>query len=245
MALTRTHASAAMAVVAMVCWLVAIGEIPRWRWGGCLAVDHAPLPAAGRFPISLPHGAKVRIFGDSNSAGNRIGAGNAWPALLPRLFLDRITVTNHARGGSVAEDGLAMMPRARSADLCIVAFGSNDAAPRAGLSNRKPVALARYGNAIVAIARHCARMGAQVVVLAPPPPGSKAMERRIAPYRLAAREAALTAGAHFLDPAPAIAEGRGSGSDAAPALLYDAIHLGPDAHQRLARWISERIEVGR
>jgi hypothetical protein len=62
------------------------------------------------------------------------------------------------------------------------------------------------------------------------------MERRIQPYRLAAREAAAEAHCVFLDPAPAFAP-----ANAQPALHRDALHLNQRGHHALGQWLVRQL----
>lgn len=171
--------------------------------------------------------------GDSNTGGTRVPPGKAWPERLAALLGEGRRVVNLGRGGATVAD--ALPARGQAGDIAILCFGSNDAAPRGWLRPwRRPVPPARYEAMLAALAAAHARSGAQVLVLAPPPVGSEAMARRIAPYRLAARRAAIIAGVSFADPAAALA-----GLDV--PLQHDALHLDAEAHAALARWLAGMI----
>jgi len=141
-----------------------------------------------------------------------------------------------AVGGGTAVDGEVRWRTEPGASLVIIHYGSNDADSRGWLSKRKPFEIEVYQASLEAMARRHTEAGSQVLILAPLPPGSRAMERRLSPYRLAARRAARLSGAAFLDPVPAFA------SDS-PMLAFDGLHLTSEAHWQLAEWLARYIMV--
>lgn len=210
------------------------GELPKWRPGGADPVLHEPLDAVSA-RIGLRAGERVVFEGDSNTAGTRVGGGrNAFPERLRQLCDCTITVENRAVGGATVDTWA--VASAKGAGLVVIMRGTNDAAPRGLLSSRSAVPITRFRKALVdAIAKY-RRDGAQVLVLAASPAGSPAMDRRIAPYRLAARRAAEDAGAAFMDPVTAFAAPGGQ-----KLLQYDALHLTRHGQDVLAAWLAREL----
>lgn len=212
-------------------WLLR-DEAPRWRPGGSAAWPMARLAPLGKLPLPLPPGAGIICQGDSNTRGNRVSPGTAWPDRLAARLGPAHAVSNHGRGGAVAGD--ASPVAVRPGDVVILCFGSNDAAPRGWLRPRRPVSPDRFVARLAKLAGAYRGAGAAVLVMAPPPPGSEAMARRIAPYRHAARRAAAAAGVAFADPAEAL-------DGLSVPLQADALHLNEAAHAALAAWLADLI----
>ena len=213
-------------------WLLR-DEAPLWRPRGSAAWPMPVLPAHGLQDLALPAGGRVTCLGDSNTRGNRVTPGKAWPDLLGARLAGRNGVVNRGRGGATLAD--ARPVAARPGDLVILGFGSNDAAQRGWLRpGRQPVPLPDFRAGLAGMAAGYHRAGAKVLVLAPPPPGSEAMARRLTPYREAARGAAIGAGAAFADPAQALA-------GIAVPLQHDALHLNEAAHAAIAAWLAGLI----
>lgn len=213
-------------------------ELPQWRIGGSRIVLHEPLPHLGDMPVPLTGGAVVEFRGDSNLRvrGNHRAFG--FPERVQQAADDRIDVRTVSLGGGGISDALHLPLAGPKPALVVLMFGSNDAASRRALADRQPVPLAQYRAGMEAeIHRHQARR-ARVLVLAPLPAGAQAMDRRIQPYRVAARDAASNAGADFLDPMEAF-----SACGDCVLLGYDALHLVPEAHVRLADWIVQRYLI--
>ncbi|MCY1670651.1 SGNH/GDSL hydrolase family protein [Novosphingobium sp. SL115] len=211
------------------------GEVPQFVFGGSNPIRHAPLPQDARLPISLPYGADVVFEGDSNIAGSRVGgSAYAFPAIFRRETGSGFVVANIGVGGATADDW-PEQPR-EAAAMFVIMLGSNDAAPRGLLSRRKPVDLVRYEARLKALATRRIASGARVLLLAPPPAGSTAMDRRIHPYRLAAQRAAFEAGASFADPVEAFDREK-----ELVALQHDALHLSRAGHLLLGKWLASRI----
>lgn len=212
-------------------------EIPGWRLGGANAVLHPPLASAGTFPIRIDSHGTIVLLGDSNVSGSRVGGRDvAFPALLDVPRTAGIDVVNLGRGGGTVPDRVMATSASVPPQLVIIMFGTNDAAPRWILGRQKVVAPDLYAARLTATVRSHAEQGAKVLVLASPPAGSVAMDRRIAPYRLAARNVALQAGAHFADPAEAFAATRMTAD-----LQYDGLHLSVAGQERLARWLDQLL----
>lgn len=222
--------------VAAVClvWGISSGEVPNWEVGGALPVGTKPLAANGG-RISLSRGDLVVFEGDSNTAGERVGGENhAFPEQFRLASGESLRVENRARGGATV---VTWTPRpTQGARLVILMFGSNDAAPRGMFSDRMAVPHSTFRSRLRSAITRYQKEGAQVLVLAAPPAGAKAMDERIAPYRLAARQVAQSSGAIFRDPAEAFAT-----SPSQPPLQYDALHLTKAGHRALAEWLAASI----
>lgn len=209
------------------------GEVPRWTLRGAAMVLPEPLPPVVAGPIAVPAEGTILFVGDSNTAGTRIGgAAAAYPAVFAASFgMDaRIRVT--AFGGATVAD---MLDRkvAGPAVLAFIMLGTNDAATRGPLSDRLPVPQEAYKRRLSTLVRRLKTDGAQVVILAPPPVGTRAMARRLQPYRMAARDVAQATASRFRDPASAFV------SPAEPGLLhFDALHLSPEAQRNLGLWLA-------
>ena len=215
----------------------ASGEMPRWRIGGSLAADGEILPSSGRFPVLLNSRPHVIFVGDSNTAGSRIGPSYAFPALLAQSLGGRVQTTNLAHGGATVDD--ATLPDSSTrADLILIMLGTNDAAVRGRLARRNPIVLEDYRTRLSKIISVSSSAAKAVIVLAPPPVGSVAMARRLQPYRVASREAALAGGVRFLDPAEPLQQQVSS-----PPLGYDGLHLTRSGHGAVARWLAERLQA--
>lgn len=230
----------ALTVVAVLGWHQ--DEIPAWMLGGTRILGHRPLgDIFDEQSLTLAPGSTVLIIGDSNATSSRIPGALSWPTRLGQALGHDITVRNMSRGGLTANAWLTRYTVPADVDLCIIAFGSNDAASRGWLNERQPVGTSRFVHDISRLIAACrAQFAPQVLVLSALPTGSRAMEHRVAPYRTAAREAAIRAGAAFADPMEAFT---GPQPDA-PLLGYDALHLTAQAHQRLSIWLASRIRVG-
>lgn len=231
------------AVGLILCCLVVFawysGEVPRWQAGGSANIAHPSLKAVGKFPLVLGFGARIIVQGDSNVLGRmRNSKPRPWPLLLQLRFGSAVQVVMRGHGGDTAATGSMRWPiEARPGDVAILLYGSNDAAPRGALAFRKPVSPAQFSMTLAKLVRTYKERGAMVVVLGPPPAGSEAMDRRIAPYRTAARNAAIEAEANFLDPVAAFGDQPGR----PPVLTADALHLNEEGALRLAAWLGNHI----
>ena len=78
---------------------------------------------------------------------------------------------------------------------------------------------------------------AAVVLVAPPPGGSRAIQARLAPYRKAVRQLGQSLGVPVIDPADAFA----AEPAAQPVLTYDALHMNAAGHRALGRWIAAQM----
>lgn len=222
--------------------LVALGEVPQWVPGGSRMQVHRALASYGPLPLPLRHDGVVVVVGDSNATAGRIGIADPWPTWLARRLGPGVRVLNLSRGGYTAPRWLEREALPPAMDICILAFGTNDGAARGWLFGKRAIGREAFAGALGQLIRTCRARGASVLVLAAPPAGSRAIERRVAPYREAARAVAHAAGAAFVDPMEAF--GLGAGRPGAPPLLgYDALHLTAPAHGILGRWLATRIRV--
>lgn len=212
-------------------------EIPRWKGSGSLVVTGEPLPSLPVAFNPIEVAGRIICIGDSNTRGSRLDRGeNAFPALMARELRNTV-VLNHGIGGETVS-----LARSRPevstgpGDLVILMFGTNDARVRGWLSRTSYAEPQAYQNDLATLAASYRGTGAQVLVLGPLPTGAAAMERRIRPYRTAAREAANAAGVLFLDPVEAFA-----GKATAAPLGRDGIHLNQHGQIALARWLARFI----
>ena len=234
-------ALAAGALLALSLW-----QLPLPGAAGLAPVATTPLADHGAFPILLPPAVRIVCEGDSLTYGAQSdgprppinGAGShraetGWPEALERA-LPGLSVENRGFPGDTVALGARRWQGYPPGALAILMFGTNDAGVRPW---KRPAASAEAFQQRLArlIARHRAA-GAQVLVLAPPPPGTRFAEQRLRPYRRAARDAALATGAHFLDPARFLPK-RGD------VLQRDGLHLTSAANAAIARGISAHIRV--
>lgn len=227
----------ALLLPAVIASIALRNEIPGWRPGGANAVLHPPLASSGTFPIRLDRHGTIVALGDSNVSGSRVGGRDmAFPNLLEVPRKAGIAIVNLGRGGGTVLQSVMTTSASAPPQLVIIMFGTNDAAPRWILGRQKAVAPASYSERLAATVQSYAGQGAKVLVLAPPPAGSMAMDRRIAPYRELARSVAVQTGAHFADPAEAFAATRMTAD-----LQYDGLHLSIAGQHRLARWLDQLL----
>lgn len=191
--------------------------------------------------IILSPGQTLIIEGDSLIAGRAGGVehGPDWPSLLRQALADRsgldVYIINRGLGGATASKGAQRWRDTRCGDVALILYGANDAAVRGWLRGRKAVGLAQYRTALKQIIARYRACDARVGVIAPLPPASRAMSRRLAPYRKAAREVAQTQGVLFLDPGQALL------SKDAP-LQADGLHLSRAGRDALAEFFANQIE---
>lgn len=216
-------------------------EVPAWRIAGTHSTPASSVGFANG-PLGCPRaGAKIAVIGDSHVAGSRIsnGGGKAFGQVFALALGGRVTVNLHGVGGHTAAMGEQKW-RERDlpgTDLVILAFGTNDAAPRGWLRGKQPVAIAAYSTALGhQITRWRAR-GQRVVLLAPPPGGSSAITARLQPYRRAARNVGRTNELTVLDPADAFA----SCPALQPVLGRDALHMNAAGHRCLGLWLARQF----
>ncbi len=230
-------ASAALALGAIAAlWQ----EVPQWRFGGTRSMATSSVTYR---PVSLacPTGDKtITVIGDSHVTGGRMGgAGAPFATVLEQALGARVTVERRGVGGQTAAMGEATW-RARGlpdADLAIIAYGTNDAAPRGWLRDKVPVAPAAYKASLTRQIAAWRARGAQVVLLAPPPGGSAAIAARLSPYRDATRAVGQASRVTVLDPAEGFATCAGS----EPLLAFDALHMNPAGHQCLGQWLARQL----
>jgi lysophospholipase L1-like esterase len=212
-------------------------EVPRWSGDGARAIGHDPLPPLAEQRLALSRGGGVLCQGDSNVRGKpRV----AVPFCTEFGLATGLKAELRGHGGDTTAEGAERWrdQGTTPADLVILLYGTNDAAPRSWLGGHMPVPPDRYRDALAALAISHREHGALVLVLAPLPAGSPAMERRLQPYRAAARAAAAHSGSLFLDPAPAFAA-----PAAQPALRRDGLHLNQRGHRALGQWLARQVQV--
>lgn len=230
-------ALAAIASIALIA--VFWREVPRWRFGGAHPV-YAPSVAWGKGLLSCPHeGSRVAIYGDSHVEGFRgTHARKPFGKVFEEALGQGVRVDLLGVGGDTAEmGGTRWLGRPDSASIAIIAYGTNDAAPRGWLRTKQPVAIEAFK---ASLEQHIDRRRAEaatIVLMAPPPPGSRAMLDRIAPYRRAVAELGMARKIAVLDPADAFT--RCAGTE--PLLDHDALHMSAAGHQCLGQWLAEQF----
>jgi len=235
----RLLAAIALAGAVAATWALASGEVPLWTIGGTRLARHEPLPPLGRFPITVAAGSTIRFEGDSDTWGSRIGGPDfAYPAIFAKTANAGLDIRNHGRGGATAPFEPVSYPAETRPALGVIMFGSNDAASRGILASRTPIPYEDFRSRMVRLIRARQAEGSQVLVLAAPPAGGVAMDRRMAPYRTIAREAAAATGAHFLDPMGAY-----TGHLDRVLAQYDALHLNREAQVLMGEWLARHIRV--
>jgi lysophospholipase L1-like esterase len=233
--------------IALACAALTLGavaalwqELPQWRIGGtrsmaASSVTHRP------GPLACPaDGTTIAVIGDSHVAGGRMGgAGAPFAVVLEHALGGRVAVVRRGVGGHTAAMGEATWATRGlpDADLAIIAYGTNDAAPRGWLRNKKPVGPVAYKASLLRQIAGWRARGAQIILLAPPPGGSPAIAARLAPYRKATRDVGRAAGVTVLD--PAVGFGTCSGSE--PVLAYDALHMNAGGHECLGQWLARQL----
>ena len=215
-------------------------EVPQWRSGGTMSMPASSVALLPRPLACPPAGTTIAILGDSHVAGSRMGgSGAAFGSVIEQTLGNRVNVTSHGIGGATALDGEQSW-RERDlpqADVVMLAYGTNDAAPRGWLSDKTPVPLTDFKASLTRQIASWHARGKDVVLLAPPPGGSRAMAERIAPYRRAVSEAARASGAAVHDPADAFA----SCPADQPVLTRDALHLNGAGHKCLGIWLAHQF----
>jgi lysophospholipase L1-like esterase len=225
--------------------LLAVGtmlltELPRWQSGGARSMQVASAGIAAKSQTCPQQGATVAIIGDSHVAGSRSGEGAAAfgevfeQALAGRASVVRFGVEGHtALAGEAAWQGRDLL----DADLVILAYGTNDAAPRGWMRDKTPVPVADFKASLLRQIAAWRGRGHAVALLAPPPGGSPAIAQRLAPYRQATGEVGRASGIAVLDPADAFA----ACPSAQPVLVYDALHMNAAGHQCLGTWLAQQF----
>lgn len=215
-------------------------EIPQWRMAGTRSVS-APSVAFGKPFLPCPaQSVKIAIFGDSHVES--LVAGGATQASFGRLLAKTggapVAVSLHGIGGHTAPMGeTAWQGEAITADIVILMYGTNDAAPRGWMRAKQPVPLPAFTASLTRqITQWRARQSA-VVLIAPPPGGSLAIQARLSPYRNAVHQLGQSLGVPVIDPADAFA----AEPAAQPVLSYDALHMNAAGHRALARWITTQM----
>lgn len=230
----RRIAGLLVVVLALTGGLAAwMGEVPCWTSGGTRMVLPTVLAADPNAEIVLPSRGTILFVGDSNTAGSRVGGIRyAYPAVFRDALSVGQEVKVHAFGGATTADVLARPLPEGPVDLAFVMLGTNDAAPRGWMSSKHPISLSTYRANLSELISRLSEKRARIVIRAPPPLGSCAMERRLDPYRAAARDVARETSSQFRDTAAAFVP-----KPAASFLQRDALHLTPEAQRELGLWL--------
>ena len=239
--LTRVKAIA-LTAAALVLGLTAAlwQEIPHWRIGGSRSTASSSVAYLPEKLTCPDDAAAIAVIGDSHVAGSRMeSSGAPFGAVLAQRLGRRVKVALYGAGGATAIRGEQRW-RERDlpdASLVILAYGTNDAAPRGWLRDKTPVALTEYRASLARQIVGWRTGGRDVVLLAPPPGGSAAITARITPYRRAAHDVGRMLGIAVLDPADAFA----SCPAAQPVLANDALHMNAAGHQCLGTWLAHKF----
>lgn len=212
-------------------------EIPHWTITGTTAHRERPLGAIGACTRSFHKGWAKIFTGDSNMNGSRLTSPSAAiPSLVARQFGIGALIRSVAQGCATVLDLESQLENAGAVEMVVMMFGTNDAAPRGRLSNKRPLDPQTFEVRMADQIRENREKSTHVLVLAPPPVRAVAMANKIAPYRKAARTAAWAGGAAFFDPAtlPAF---KGDES----ALQFDALHLNEAGRRTIADWLVKCI----
>lgn len=237
------RAGLACVAVAVLAALALWPEIPAWRSGGTRALGMASLGSSAAENLCPSAGDVIELRGDSLVAGSRMGApagttGHAYPQVMQDLFAFPVQVIALGMGGftaPMAEQHWRNTPP--QGNIVMLAFGTNDAAPRGWLTDKQPVPVTSF---MAALTRQLARLrsqGVRLALIAPAPTGSQAMNERLAPYRQAVAAVGKATGTPVLDPAEAIA----GCEDNQPLLVRDALHLNQAGHQCIGTWLASAI----
>lgn len=233
--------------LACVCGIVALGilwpELPHWRLGGTRSVSTPSVSHTGTQHICPGAYARIVILGDSHVLGSRMGNQAAtetqsFGKVLERTLPNGANVAVYGAGGDTSRMGEERWSAKEfSADLVMIAYGTNDAAPRGWLRRKSPIPIAEYKASLERqIAKRHARSQA-IILLAPPPAGSSAIMARLAPYRTAMQEVGREKKITVFDPADAFA----SCLLQEPLLTYDALHMNAAGHACLGQWLARRL----
>jgi len=241
--LAMKYVALAMIVAGIAVSYVMWDEIPAWRLGGS---NSLPLEgvATSPAPNMCPEGGEtIELRGDSLVAGGRMGSVRGMDSLPYGVVLERelgrdVEVLLRGRGGSTAAQGEeAWRDEDRHGDIVLLAYGTNDAAPRGWLRSKVPVPIEEFEAALGSQVRQALARGSRVGLMAPPPGGSVAINRRLQVYREAVARVAQETGVPAFDPADALAECRETG----PLLSYDALHLNPRGHHCIGIWLAKEL----
>jgi len=214
-------------------------ELPHWRAGGAQPV-RVPSVSWGRSLLTCPAtGDQIAIYGDSHVAGtNENSAVLPFGKVTQLALASRFTVDLFGVGGDTAGIGEQRWLHAGSdGNLVVLAYGSNDAAPRGWLSSKRPVRIEAFAGSLQRQINHWRAEGSRVALLAPPPGGSESIAARMAAYRKAVMAVGHANSVPVMDPADAFA---GCGTTE-PLLGYDALHMTAAGHACLGKWLAEQL----
>ncbi|MDJ0979379.1 MAG: SGNH/GDSL hydrolase family protein [Erythrobacter sp.] len=229
-----------------VCFVLALAamaalwpEVPAWTSGGTNSVKTRSVSYDGQIALDPEAATLVSVLGDSHVSGSLSEKGSLpFGRVLDEALGNQTTVKLYARGGDTApmgEDRWADIER--RADIVILAYGTNDAAPRGWLRARKPLEIAQFKASLTRHIEGWQRSGSQVLLLAPPPGGSAATARRLAPYRRAVASLGKIHNVPVIDPVDAFDRCEAG----QPVLVLDALHMNADGHRCLGEWIARKL----
>lgn len=225
----------ALAVLVAVFWQ----EIPAWRSGGTIALAMPTVGGDDAASLCPSPGGTIELRGDSHVAGARMeDKAPAYPQVMQDQLGPRIRILAQGIGGFTAQMAERhWLARGVQGEAVLLAFGTNDAAPRGWIGGKQSVPIESFKASLVRQIESLRHQGARVGLIAPPPAGSPAMNHRLAPYRAAVAEVGKATGVPVFDPAESLA-GCERGH---PMLVRDALHLNAAGHRCIGTWLARRI----
>lgn len=217
-------------------------ELPSWRVGGARSLPLDTVGYAAPDAISLTPGSTIELRGDSLVAGQGAqgsdGAVVVYGQVLEDALASDISVESFGFGGfSAVMAERYWQDREAKGALVLIAFGTNDAAPRGRLAARQATDITTFEASLKAQAQAVRAQGSEVAFIAPPPAGSSAMNARLQPYRRAVRRVGEQMGVSVFDPADAFARCEAD----QPLLSVDSLHLNEAGQRCLGEWLAQQL----
>nr|WP_298925217.1 GDSL-type esterase/lipase family protein [uncultured Erythrobacter sp.] len=232
-------------VVSFVILALGSGEIPAWRSDGTRTVEVSSVSANLEILECPNAGSQIAIYGDSHVSGARMDGSSdesrsSFSAVFADTLPDGVVVAKHGVGGHTAAMGESrwlVEDASDQADLVLLFFGTNDAAPRGWLRDKQPVPLEEFAASMGRLIDHFERTGSRVILIAPPPAGSRAIAGRLGPYRQSVASIGAERGLSVLDPADAFSQCEAD----QPLLVRDALHMREVGHRCLGEWMARTM----
>lgn len=218
-------------------------EVPAWRIGGTKVLPIEIVAKGLDQPACPAPGETFELRGDSHVAGDRMGsvpgiASLPYGRVLEQELREQFPLLLRGQGGFTAHNAdEAWRDASPRGDVILIALGTNDAAVRGWVRNRSAVPLDEFEASLMSQIRRETERGAKVALLAPPPAGSEAINRRLQPYREAVARVGQSAGVSVFDPAIALEHCDASG----PLLGYDALHFNALGHRCIGVWLASKV----
>ncbi len=170
------------------------------------------------------------ILGDSLSAGYRMSASVAWPALLNDKWQNRhIQVVNASISGDTTAQGLARLSpllQQHHPRWVLIELGGND-----GLQGFAPAAISQSLNKIIAQVNAAGAQPVLMQIRLPPNYGRRYNDAFSAIYPALAKENAIPLVPFFMENVYLKPEW----------MQDDGIHPNPDAQPFIANWMAEKL----